>query len=80
MNAKELWSKLLAEGTGILDPSANTMTPTKKYSIEGGVIKNLVKDTNGNITINLEHIDIIEHKGENIDYSLYGTPKHSMGD
>ena len=80
MNAKELWDKLLIENTGVLDPTGNILTPTKKYRIKGSIIKDLVKNADGKITINLERVDIINHEGENIDYSLYGTPKHSMGD
>jgi hypothetical protein len=80
MNAKQLWDKILAENTGYLDKSAKKLTPTKEYRIKGDIVQNLIKDDEGKISINLKHAEEIIHKGENIDYSLYGTPEHSMGD
>lgn len=79
MNARELWQKLIDEKCASFDSTKKVLTPLKHLKIKGDVIKNLTKDDNGKITINLEHRVTIDHPGENIDYSLYGTPRLSMG-
>lgn len=80
MTAKELWAKLLSDGTGQLADDGNSLIPKKEYKIKGDVVDKLVKNKSGDIEVILKHITVINHPGENIDYSLYGTPKHSMGD
>ena len=77
MNAKQLWNKLIEEHTGVLDPTGCILTPNRDYKIDGSVVESLIKDEKERITINLKHIDVINHEGENIDYSLYGTPKNT---
>lgn len=80
MTAKELWTKLVNEGTGQLENDGTTLIPKKEYKIKGDVIEKLVKNPDGNVTVIVRHVTVIDHPGENIDYSIYGTPKHSMGD
>lgn len=80
MNSKQLWSKLIDENMGYLECDGTKLIPKKEYKINNTVIDHLEKDIDGKITIILKKIEIIDHPGDNIDYSLYGTPKHSMGD
>lgn len=80
MNSKQLWNKLIDENMGDLECDDTKLIPKKEYKINNTVIDHLEKDVDGKITIILKKIEIIDHPGEDIDYSVYGTPKYSVGD
>lgn len=72
MTSRDLWTKLI-EG-GRCRVSGNSIYPEQVLKIGGKVIDHLEKKDD-DVSIILK--DVIHHPGEDIDYSVYGTPKHA---
>lgn len=75
MTTTQLWDKIIADNAGTLSENGTLLVPIKEYKINNDTVDHLNKDENGKVTVTLKHVDMIDHPGEDIDYSLYGSPK-----